>query len=122
MINLRKGITETVYFTGTEKATLTDPFFLFVFINRITLEEVRVMATNTSSTARYDKFSLAVNTYFSSSTDGIYSYSIYEKASDTDMTVAGNIVETGYMFLRPAVDFTPTEYGDQSNNFTTYNG
>lgn len=122
MLNLTKGNTETVYFTGTENAALTNPYFLFVFTNEITQDVVKVMATNTSTTDRYDKFSLVVNTYFSTSTDGFYVYSIYEKADVDDMTVAGNIVEQGYMYLRAAVPFAPTEYSEQSNDFVTYNG
>jgi hypothetical protein len=122
MINLRKGNTEIVYFTGTENATLTDPYFLFVFTHRVTGDVVKVMATNTSTTERVDKFSMVVNTYFSTSTDGLYSYSIYEKASSSDMTLTGTVVEIGYMQLLPAADFEPTTYDDQSNLFVTYNG
>lgn len=122
MINIRKGNTEIIYFTGTEKVTLTNPYFLFVFTNRVTEEEVKVMATNTSTTERYDKFSLVVNTYFSDATDGLWGYEIREKASVIDLTVAGTIVEEGYMFLRPAVDFESTEYAEQSNEFVVYNG
>ena len=97
-------------------------FFLFVFTNRLTNDEVKLMATNISTTARYDKFSLVVNTYLSSSTDGFYVYSIYEKAISSDMTVTGNVVESGYMYLKPATDFAATEYTDQPNGFKTYNG
>lgn len=122
MINLRKGTTEVVYFTGTEKATLTNPYYLLVFTNRITREVVKVMATNTSATLRYDKFSLTVNTYFSTSTDGFYVYSIYEKALSTDLAISGTEVETGYMYLKPTADFAPTQYSAQSNTFTTYDG
>jgi hypothetical protein len=122
MINLRKGNTETVYFTATEKATLPDPFFLFVFTNEVTLDVVKVMATNTSTTERYDKLSLAVNTYFSSSTEGLWIYSIYEKAAVDDLNVSGTVVEEGMMYLRPAIDFAPTEYSEQSNTFKAYDG
>ena len=122
MINLRKGNTEVVYFTGTEKATLTAPYFLFVFTNVLTSDIVKVMATNTSTTARVDKFSLVVNTYFSTSTNGFWTYSIREKASSSDMTVSGTEVEKGYMYLKAATDFEPTEYEGQSNAFKTYNG
>lgn len=122
MINLRKGVTEVIYFTGSEKATISDPYFLFVFANSITGEIVKVMATNVSTTLRYDKFSLIVDNFFSSSTTGFYVYNIYEKASSSDMTVSGNIVESGYMYLKPSTDFEPTEYTEQSNTFKTYNG
>lgn len=121
MINLRKGNTETIYFTGTENATISAPYFLFVFTNQTTSDVVKVMATNTSTSARYDKFQLAVNTYFSSSTEGFWVYSIYEKELVDDMTVAGNIVEEGYMKLSPATAFSPVEYSGQSDQFKTYN-
>ena len=122
MINLTKGETEVIYFTGSEKATLTNPFFLFIFTNRITGEVVKVMATNTSTTLRYDKFSMAVNTYFADVTDGFWQYEIRQKADDEDMAVTGTIVETGYMYLNPATAFEPTMYDGQSNTVITYNG
>lgn len=122
MINLRKGNTEVVYFTGTEKITLVAPYFLFIFTNRETQDIVKVMATNTSTTERYDKFSMVVNTYFTDATEGFWKYEIREKASAADMTVSGTVVEEGFMYLRPAIDFEPVAYDDQSNAFKTYNG
>lgn len=123
MINLRKGNTETIYFTGTEKATLTAPKFLFTFTNRETLETVIIPITNTSTTARYDKSSLVVNNYFSASTTGFYTYSIREfTGTYPSSPTYGVVVETGYMYLNPATDFEPTEYAEQSNAFKTYNG
>jgi len=122
MINLTLGQTENIYFTGTEKCTLTNPYFLFIFTNRITGEVVKWMATNTSTTARYDKASMVVNTYFISSTTEFWDYEVREKASISDMTIAGTIVESGYMKLNPATAFSPTEYADNDNTFVTYNG
>lgn len=122
MINLRKGNTEIIYFTGTENATLDNPYFLFIFTNRVTLDVVKFMGTNTSTTERYDKCSMVVNTYFTDATEGFWDYDIREKASNSDMTIAGTIVEQGFMYLRPATDFEPTEYADQTNTFKTYNG
>ena len=122
MINLRKGNTETIYFTGTENTTLTAPFFLFIFTNRTTEDVVKIMATNTSTTARYNKFSTVVNTNFADATEGFWDYEIREKADNTDMTIAGTVVETGFMYLRPATDFTPVEYAGTDNDFKTYNG
>ena len=122
MLNLTKGQTQVIYFTGTEKATLTAPYFLFVFTHRLTGEVVKVMATNTSTSPRYDKFTLIINNSFANATDGVYSYSIYEKADNTDLTVSGTIVEEGFMQLNAAVEYTPTEYSGQTNTITTYNG
>lgn len=122
MLNFRKGNTETVYFTGTENATLTAPYFLFTFTNRTTADVVSIMATNVSTTGRYDKFSLAVNIYFANYDTGFWEYAVREKASNSDMTLTGTVVETGFMFLRAATDFEPTEYSGQSNAFTVYDG
>lgn len=81
------------------------------------------MTTNTNTTARYDKTSpVVVNTSFSSSDPGLWSHDIREEASNVDMTVAGTVVEQGYMYLRPATDFAPTEYSGTENRFTQYNG
>jgi hypothetical protein len=120
MINLTKGATEIVYFTGTELATITNPYFLFIFTNRLTLDVVKVMATNTSTTGRYDKFSLVVNTYFADYDEGLWGYDIRQKASSSDMTIAGLIVESGYMNLIPAVPFEPVVYEGQDNTTITH--
>lgn len=123
MINLRKGNTEVLYFTGTENATLTSPKFLLTFTNRETLEVVIVPVTNVSTTGRYDKASIVVNTYFSTSTTGFYSYSIREfTGSYPASPTYGVVVETGYMYLNPAADFEPIAYAEQTNTFKTYNG
>ena len=88
MLNFTLDDTQEVYFTGTENATISDPYFLFVFTNKITEEVVKVMATNVSTTARYDKFSLNVNDYFVTSTLGMWGYNIYQKSSSSDMTLS----------------------------------
>jgi hypothetical protein len=64
MINLTKGLTQTIYFTATEKATISNPYFLFVFIHRVTGDVVKLMATNQSITGRYDSFAFTVNNFF----------------------------------------------------------
>ena len=122
MLNLQKGNTEIIYFTGTEKITLTAPYFLFIFTNRATKAVVKVMTTNTSTTQRYDKASVVVNTYFSTADLGLWSYDIREKASSSDMTIAGTIVEQGYMYLRPATAFDPEQHSVSSNEFEQYAG
>ena len=122
MIILTKGNTEIVYFTGSELATLSNPFFLFVFTNRVTNDIVKVMATNTSTTLRYDKFALIVDDYFTDKDNGFWEYQIIEKALNTDLTTTGNIVENGFMYLNASTVFAPTEYASQSNSFVTYNG
>lgn len=122
MIRLTKGETQTIYFTGTENALLLDPYFLFVFVNRVTQETVKFVATNTSTTSRVDSFSLVVNSKFEDSELGMWSYFVYEQASSTGTDTTGkHLVESGFMYLLD-VEFVPTSYNEQSNTFLTYNG
>lgn len=120
MINLKKGVTSTVYFTGTEKATLTNPRFLFVFLNRGSKVTFKVNVANTSTDSRYDK--AVINSSVTADYEpALYEYTIYEK-SNTDTTESGTIVETGYMILRAATAFEMTEYSEQTNTFKVYDG
>lgn len=121
MITLTKGQTQTVRFTGTEKALLTNPYFLFVFTHRVTNEIVKFVATNISTTQRVDSFSLAVNSRFADGDCGFWKYEVYEQTSSSSTDTAGkNKVEEGYMVLSPATEFTPTKYTEQTNTFITY--
>ena len=123
MIVLTKGEEQNVYFTGTENCLLTAPYFLFVFTNRTTNDEVKFVATNTSDTKRYDIFELTVDDHFENELEGFWTYDIYEQTSSSDTTTTGkNKVETGLMYLHPAESYTPTKYDEQSNEFTAYNG
>lgn len=122
MLNLTKGSTQTIYFTGTELATISDPYFLFVFTNRITEEVVKFNITNTSTaTDRYDKFSLVVDDQFEDATTGFWDYEIRQKATSVDVAVSGTIVETGYMYLSDTAEVV-SEYSEQDNDFKTYDG
>jgi hypothetical protein len=123
MIVLTKGETKNIYFTGSESAILTDPYFLFIFTNRITQEVVKFVATNESTTLRYDVFELDVDQYFEDAETGFWTYQVYEQASSSNLNPAGlNQVEDGYMYLNSAITFEPTTYDEQDNSFITYNG
>lgn len=123
MIVLTKGEEQNVYFTGTENCLISDPYFLFVFTNRTTNDEVKFVSDNQSNTKRYDWVYLTVNDYFENELEGFWTYDIYEQTSGSDITTTGkNKVETGLMYLHPAETYTPTKYDEQSNEFTAYNG
>jgi hypothetical protein len=123
MIVLTKGETKNIYFTGNESALLTNPYFLFVFTNRVTQDVVKFVVTNTSTTLRFDTFNLNVDSKFANSETGMWTYQIYEQASSTNTNSTGlNEVENGYMYLNSAITFEPTTYNEQSNTFITYNG
>lgn len=114
MVHLTKGLTENIYFTGTENATALGDWRIF-FINRLTNESVVInYLVNTSTTLRFEKVSINVNTYFLNKTTGFWDYSIVDEDD--------NIVEKGFMYLHPSTNFAPTEYTEQVNTFVTYNG
>ena len=123
MIVLTKGEEQNIYFTGTENCLLTNPYFLFVFTNRTTNDEVKFIASNQSISKRYDFIYLEVNNYFSNELEGFWTYDIYEQETDTGTSIVGkNKVETGLMYLHPADTYEPIKYDEQSNAFKAYNG
>ena len=123
MIVLTKGDFKNIYFTGSESALLTNPYFLFIFTNRVTQEVVKFVITNESTLKRYDVFVLDVDSKFANSETGMWTYQIYEQLSSTNTDPTGlNMVEDGYMYLNSAITFEPTTYNEQSNTFITYNG
>lgn len=115
MIQLTKGQTQNIILTLTEKQTLTNPNYLFVFENRSTNTEVKfVKLNNTDISAykeRYNEFSIVVNSYFNTSLNGQYSYSVYEQTSTSNLNPTGlNLLETGIMELSgTTISFTEYE-------------
>lgn len=123
MIVLTKGEEQNIYFTGTENCLLANPYFLFVFTNRTTKDEVKFIASNQSISKRYDFVYLEVNNYFVNELEGFWTYDIYEQATNSGTSIAGkNKVETGLMYLHPADTYEPIKYDEQSNAFKAYNG
>jgi hypothetical protein len=123
MIVLTKGEEQVIYFTGTENCLLANPYFLFVFTNRTTNDEIKFIITNLSTTKRFDFFYLEVNEYFENYDEGFWTYDIYEQATNTGTSIAGkHKVETGLMYLHPADSYEPIKYDEQSEQFKAYNG
>ena len=115
MIRLTKGETQNIILTLTEKQLLTSPNYLFIFENRSTNTDIKfVKLNNTDISAykeRYNEFSIVVNSYFNTSLNGQYSYSIYEQTSTTNTDPTGlNLLESGIMELTgTTISFTEYE-------------
>ena len=115
MIQLTKGQTQNIILTLTEKQTLTNPNYLFVFENRSTNTDVKfVKLNNTDISAykeRYNEFSIVVNSHFNTSLNGQYTYSVYEQASTSNLNPTGlNLLESGIMELSgTTISFTEYE-------------
>lgn len=131
MLNITKNLAENIYFTGSENVTIANPFYLFVFTHKITLEEIIFFSNNISTTKRVNiitearlesESEIPINEAFDNSTLGFWGYEIYQKATDSDFTKTGLILEYGFMVLHPASVTLPTEYTEQLNTFKIYNG
>lgn len=120
MIILTKGQIQNVYFTLTEKQTISAPNYLFVFEQRSTNTEVKFVITNTKDLSlykdRYNKFLLNVNQYFLNKLNGQYTYSVYQQTSATNTTTTGlTLLESGVMMLKD-----PEEIYTEYNTTDTY--
>jgi len=122
MIVITKNTETVLYYTASEKKTLTAPYYLFVFTHRETEELVIFVCTNNSTTLRFDKSNITVNNYFADSSTGLWKYEVYEQESstNTDIDLTGNLVESGYMKLNAETVAEPTYYEEQDNTFKTY--
>lgn len=121
MLTITKGNTETLIYTASELAILTNPYFLFVCVNNVTENIVKFVATNISTTARFDKSTLVVNTYFTDENAGLWSYEIFEQASSNNTNQTGlNMVEEGYLQLNDVASAADDVYDDLDNTFKTY--
>jgi hypothetical protein len=124
MITLKKGNTEIVVLTLTEKQTLASPNYLFVFKSRMPEQVVSFVLLNAADTSlykyRYNQFSLVVNNYFSNSPQGEWRYYIYEQTSATnkDETKTGGLLEEGIMRLNEAEAFSYVSYNVETEFIT----
>jgi len=121
MLHLTKGTTAVIKYTATELATLSAPFFLFIFVHRATKKKVLLNLQNDSTQGRFDMSTLVVNDDFENEAEGLWDYTVREKETSSDVTETGTICETGYMYLHPASEFEPIVYSGQTNTFEIYN-
>jgi len=106
MIRLNLG-SNVVVLTLSEKVTISNPKFLFEFINNQTQQKYYCIASDTSLyTERYNKFNIIVKTTTPSPLIGEiqiplgdeYTYNVYEQISSTNLVPTGlNVVENGLM-------------------------
>jgi hypothetical protein len=112
--------TDNIVLTLTEKVTLTNPYFLFVFTHITTKAQVKFVAGSDLSNYpwRYNEFTIT-NSLFS--IVGQYIYQVYEQSSPTNTDPTGlNLLETGRAQFKNT-PFTITKYAP-TTNYTTYAG
>lgn len=109
MLVLEKLTSKSWYLTLTEKVTISNPYFLFVFTNRTTSVETAIILTDVSThIKRYNQFDVTEGTTFTLDA-GEYEYQVYAQTSstNTDPSLANELVESGVL----KVVFTPTAAG-----------
>lgn len=122
MIYLTKGATSEIILTLKEKQTLSAPNYLFIFTHRGSNIEVKFVLLNNADTSthkdRFNSFSIVTNTYFQTQDSGEWEYEIYEQTSptNTNPSLATELLETGIMRLYEATGFSFTKY-QPSNTF-----
>lgn len=128
MLKLTQGAaSEVILVTLKEKQTLTTPYFLFIFTNVSTKEQVTKIFAPADDTSpyptRYNKFTVATVTLFANKQPGFWNYEAYEQASNsnTDPTLATTLVECGKLYLQSETEFEFEEY-DEDQTFKEYNG
>lgn len=124
MINLTKDSIETIVLTLTESESLTNPNFLFRFVNRTTRDEitfVKLSADDTSNNLeRYNEFEIIVNDYFLNADPGEWTYFVHEQTSptNTNWELAGACLETGIMRLNSSSNFGYIQHNPNNQYIT----
>ena len=125
MIRLTIG-NNTVDLTLSEKTTITQPIYLFEFVNQITLKKSLFLSTDISQYPdRYNRFEI-INQVGNNNpligevdltNEGYYFYSVYEQPTSGLDTEGLNKVESGIA----KVERTPIEYNDYTSQERTAN-
>ena len=124
MLKLIKGTTSNLILTLTEKQTIVDANYLFVFTSRSTNDIVKYVFSNgadiSTNRDRWNEFELVVNNLFANYSEGWYAYDVYEQESTTNTNTTGlNKIESGLMFLDDNTSVSYTQYS-QNVNFKMY--
>ena len=124
MINLTKEYIETIVVTLTESESLTNPNFLFRFVNRTTRREITFvkLASSDQSTnkARFNQFQIIVDDYFLNEDPGEWTYFIHEQTSptNTNWELSGQCLETGIMRLNASSNFGYIQHNPNNEYIT----
>ena len=116
MLVITKGLQSDIMVTLQDSITLLNPYYLFVFTNISTKEELKVIVNSADDKSnfpnRINVFEID-NDLFEDLQTGQYIYEVYEQLSSTNVITTGlNLVENGRMILK--------EVGETTNYLTGY--
>ena len=120
MIKLETNTTKLVILTLTEKVTLTNPKFLFEFINNESHVKYYCISANLSAyKERYDSFNLQLTSSPNNLIGqlnlpvGEYDYNVYEQASTTNLNPSGlTKLENGKCIVFNSSPSSETQYNE----------
>lgn len=128
MLQFNQSDTEAILIlTLTENVSVCDPYFLFVFRHVLTGVTVKFIKEPWDDDSlfpdRYNQFTINPAVVFLNQPTGEYHYKVYEQESktNTDVTLAGAIIEFGKLRIYPAVPFSFVKY-NQPTTYKSYNG
>ena len=130
MIKLETNTTKLVILTLTEKVTLTNPKFLFEFINNESHVKYYCISTNLSAyKERYDSFNLQLTSSPNNLIGqlnlpvGEYDYNVYEQASTTNLNPSGlTKLENGKCIVFNSSPSSETQYNGATLTDVIYEG
>jgi hypothetical protein len=128
MLQFRQDDTSAeLILTLTEKVTLTDPYYLFVFTHVTTKDVVAFVKSvaddESGFQSRYNKFTIDPSDVFEDKPVGQWHYKVYEQEDleNTDVTLAGDEIECGKLMLLVATEFEYDKY-NSATTYKSYNG
>ena len=130
MLLINKGEINNIFVTLAEKTTLSNPTYLFDFVNDITRHKITFIAQDVSQyTYRYNQFVITETSGTNYLTSGVitlsesmfYSYRIFEQVSTTNLDVAltGGLVESGKLKVIGTTT-NPSKYDNNPKQYITY--
>lgn len=130
MIKLETNTTKLVILTLTEKVTLTNPKFLFEFINNESHVKYYCISANLSAyKERYDSFNLQLTSSPNNLIGqlnlpvGEYDYNVYEQASTTNLDPSGlTKLENGKCIVFNSSPSSETQYNGATLTDVIYEG
>jgi hypothetical protein len=122
MILINKGTSNTVILTLSEKTTITNPYYLFVFTSDEKNTVKKLIPTDISiNKIRYNEFVIVEPSHVSL-TAGTWKYEIYEQASSTNTNITGlNLVENGRVDVVGSSTDVP-QFDYNKPNIKVFNG
>ncbi len=116
MLVITKGMQSDIMVTLQDSITLLNPYYLFVFTNISTKEELKVIVNSADDKSnfpnRINVFEIDIDLFDDLQT-GQYIYEVYEQLSSTNLITTGlNLVENGKMILKAV--------GETTNYLTGY--